>query len=230
MNRARATAANRCGHRGTGRCDPLRAGGGAVDRVSLSVGRGEVFELLGPNGSGKTTLIRGLCGLVQLAGGGDPGAGPRSRTGRAHPDAIGYMSQRRWLYRRPDAEQKISFYSGIYGLSGTDTVARKRELVEQVGLGPTSNGGRAGSRAAGSSGWRLACALLHRPKLIFLDEPTDRHRPGRAPRSLGPALSPVGRGDHAVRDHPLHGRGGACARVGYIYLGRLLAAQVRRKH
>ncbi len=145
----------------------------AVDHVSFAVERGEIFGLLGPNGSGKTTLIRALCGLLPLTEGSarvmGHDAGLEAESIRAR---IGYMSQKFSLYEDLTAQENMDFYAGIYGLPQADAVARKAELAALVGLGPYLN------RWAGrlSGGWKqrlaLACALLHRPDLVFLDEPT----------------------------------------------------------
>src|ERR1700751_391850 len=109
----------------------------AVDHVSLSVNKGEVFGLLGPNGSGKTTLIRALCGLLPLAHGSAMVLGhdvtcdaDRIRS------SIGYMSQKFSLYEDLTARENMDFYAGIYGISAADARARKAELTELTGLGP----------------------------------------------------------------------------------------------
>jgi ABC-2 type transport system ATP-binding protein len=107
----------------------------AVDAVTLSVGRGEIFGLLGPNGSGKTTLIRAMCGLIPMASGSAEILGYDVRTSA---DAIrattGYMSQRFSLYEDLTARENMDFYCGIYGLSAADARRRKAELIEQVGI------------------------------------------------------------------------------------------------
>jgi ABC-2 type transport system ATP-binding protein len=145
----------------------------AVSRLTLQIARGEVFGLLGPNGSGKTTTIRMLCGLL------DPSDGTASVAGldiRAAPERvkmqIGYMSQRFGLYEDLTVAENLDFYGGIYGLRGRARADRMAEVVGFLGIGA-----RLGQLAAQlSGGWKqrlaLGCALLHRPPVLFLDEPT----------------------------------------------------------
>ena len=145
----------------------------AVRDLTLQIATGEVFGLLGPNGSGKTTTIRMLCGLLA------PTAGTAAVAGIEVTEApdrikerIGYMSQKFGLYEDLTVAENMSFYGGIYGLADAGRSGRIAEVVAFLGLE------RRLSQLAGtlSGGWKqrlaLACALMHQPALLFLDEPT----------------------------------------------------------
>jgi ABC-2 type transport system ATP-binding protein len=145
----------------------------AVDAVSFEVPAGSIFGLLGANGAGKSTTIRMLCGLLlpssgtATVGGEDVAANPEGVKRR-----IGYMSQRFSLYEDLTVAENIRFFGGVYGLTRKDLPVRLRETVQMAGL--EGNESRLARELSG--GWKqrlaLGCALLHRPGIVFLDEPT----------------------------------------------------------
>jgi ABC-2 type transport system ATP-binding protein len=145
----------------------------AVDRVSFDVKRGEIFGFLGANGAGKSTTIRMLCGLLRPTSGSamvdgiDVGSDPEGVKRR-----IGYMSQKFSLYEALTVEQNIRFFGALYGLSDGRIAERQRFVVDMAGLA-----GRETMKARElAGGWRqrlaLGCAILHEPRIVFLDEPT----------------------------------------------------------
>ncbi len=145
----------------------------AVNKVSFQVKRGEIFGFLGPNGAGKSTTIRMLCGILA------PTAGKANvigfdvfREAEQIKSHIGYMSQKFSLYEDLTVEENIDFYSGIYRIPKEDKKARKDWVIKMSGLEEHRNS----LTAILPGGWRqrlaLGCALLHKPPVIFLDEPT----------------------------------------------------------
>ncbi len=145
----------------------------AVKGISFAVRRGEVFGFLGANGAGKTTAIRMLCGLL-LPSGGEAWVNGLSLRGnpRAIKKSIGYMSQKFSLYEELRVEENLGFFAGIYGLDSTTADQRKEEILAQFSL---QDWRRRLTRSL-PLGWKqrlaLSCALLHQPRILFLDEPT----------------------------------------------------------
>ena len=145
----------------------------AVDKTNFEVRRGEVFGLLGPNGAGKTTTFRMLCGLLPMTDGFLSVAGVNLRTARTQArENIGYVAQKFSLYGNLTVEENLNFFGGAYGLSGTNLRARIDELLTEFHLSGSKN--KISGDLPGGYKQRLsmAAALLHNPKILFLDEPT----------------------------------------------------------
>ncbi len=145
----------------------------AVKGVSFDVSTGEVFGLLGANGAGKTTAFRMLCGLLLPTAGKLSVAGADMyHAGASARQRIGYVSQRFVLYGNLSVAQNLQFFAGVYGLGRAALDARLRWAEEEFDLGPY----RSVNASALSVGYKqrlaLACALLHEPQILFLDEPT----------------------------------------------------------
>jgi ABC-2 type transport system ATP-binding protein len=145
----------------------------AVDRISFEVAPGEIFGFVGPNGSGKSTTIRVLTGLLLPTAGKAWVAGLDIWTRRAAiKSVIGYMSQRFSLYEDLTVAQNLDFYGGIYRVPKAARAERKRWALEMAGLA----GRERALTGELAGGWRqrlaLACAVLHEPPILFLDEPT----------------------------------------------------------
>jgi len=145
----------------------------AVDQVSLQVAEGSVMGLLGPNGAGKTTLIRLLLGLLAPSGGEGWVLGhPLATEAEAIRQRAGYMSQRFSLYNDLTVAENLSFYGQVYGLRGSDLATRREELLGWAGLLDLQRS-MAGELSGGlRQRLAFACAIMHRPPLLLLDEPT----------------------------------------------------------
>ncbi len=145
----------------------------AVDNISLSVKKGEVFGFLGPNGAGKSTTIKMLCGLLLPSNGsGTVGGYDIITQSEEIKKTIGYMSQKFSLYDDLTVEENINFFSGIYTVPEKQKEARKQWALEMAGL--KDKKGAITKTLPGGFKQRLAlgCAILHEPPILFLDEPT----------------------------------------------------------
>src|SRR5436853_4105314 len=145
----------------------------AVDSISFEVKEGQIFGFLGANGAGKSTTIRMLCGLLAPSSGKAKVAGFDVLTETEQVKrSIGYMSQKFSLYNDLTVEENLNFFGGVYGLNKSKLDERKKYALEMSHL--TSEGSRmTGTLSAGvKQRLALGCAIIHEPKVIFLDEPT----------------------------------------------------------
>lgn len=196
----------------------------AVDHLSLTVARGEVFGFLGPNGSGKTTTIRMLCGLIAPTSGEGRVLGfDIGRESEAIKARIGYMSQKFSLYSDLTVLENLQFYADVYSVARSERRQRIAELLRLADLA----GREREIVGALSGGWRqrlaLACAIVHRPQVLFLDEPTGGVDP-EARRVFWNLIYELAQGGVTVfvtthyMDEAEH-----CNRIGMMYGGKLIA-------
>jgi ABC-2 type transport system ATP-binding protein len=196
----------------------------AVDALNLAVQEGEVFGLLGSNGAGKSTAIRMLCGLLTPSGGNARVLGiDVARDPEGVKQRIGYMTQRFSLYDDLTVRENLEFFGGIYGLSGAEAAERRCwaiELADLTGKEDLLTGALPG-------GWKqrlaLASAVLHRPRMVFLDEPTGGVDPISRRRFWERIDAMAGEGVTVLVTTHYLDEAEHCNRIGLMHDGRLVA-------
>jgi len=196
----------------------------AVDRLNIRIGRGEIYGFLGPNGAGKTTAIRMLCGILEPTSGSATVLGYDLITETEKIKArIGYMSQKFSLYEDLTVEENLSFYAGIYNVPRRERTERIQEMIAMARLA-----GREKELVANlSGGWKqrlaLGCAIIARPALVFLDEPTSGVSPTSRRAFFNLIREMAASGTTVMVTTHFMDEAERCHKIAFISEGRLLA-------
>ncbi|HTU23449.1 MAG TPA: ATP-binding cassette domain-containing protein [Gemmataceae bacterium] len=196
----------------------------AVDHVSFRIGRGEIFGLLGPNGAGKSTTFKMMCGLLRPTSGSAAVAGyDLYRSASAARARIGYMAQKFSLYGDLSVRQNLNFFAGVYGLKGRQRREAASRVIAVLALEPYLNRNAQELPLGYKQRLALACAVMHEPAVLFLDEPTS-------------GVDPLTRREFWLHINAMTERGVTvmvtthfldeaeyCDRIGLVYRGRLIA-------
>ncbi|HRU39442.1 MAG TPA: ABC transporter ATP-binding protein, partial [Candidatus Goldiibacteriota bacterium] len=201
----------------------------ALDGLTLTVGRGEIFGLIGPDGAGKTTALRILAGLMK------PGRGEALVLGRKLPEEAelvkehaGYMCQKFSLYTDLSIDENIRFFADLYGISSAELDKRLEPLLAMTRLAPFRD--RLAGRLSGGMKQKLAliCTLIHRPEVLFLDEPTTGVDP-LSRREFWEILQQIhAEGVTIVVTTPYMDEAEQCSRIGLMFKGKIIAMDTPR--
>ncbi len=196
----------------------------AADRITFRIGRGEIFGLLGPNGAGKSTTFKMMCGLLRPTSGSARVAGfDLYRAASSARARLGYMAQKFSLYGDLSVRQNLEFFAGIYGLPRGRRRTMTARMAESFGLQPYLDG-NAGSLPLGfKQRLALACAVMHEPDVLFLDEPTSGVDPLTRREFWSHINALVERGVTVMVTTHFLDEAEYCDRVGLVYQGRIIA-------
>lgn len=196
----------------------------AVDKISLKIPTGKIYGFLGPNGSGKSTTIRMLCGILTPTSGQGTVLGydiyTQSEKIKHH---IGYMSQKFSLYHELTVKENLEFYAGMYGLNGAEKCSRIANVINATRLNINENTITGDLSGGFKQRLALACAIIHQPRLLFLDEPTGGVDP-KSRRMFWQIIYDLAKGGTTIlvtthfMDEAEH-----CDNIGFIYNGKLIA-------
>ncbi|MFH0953075.1 MAG: ABC transporter ATP-binding protein [Verrucomicrobiota bacterium] len=201
----------------------------AVDRLSFSVTRGEIFGFLGPNGAGKSTTIRMLCGLLSsTVGTATVGGFDINRDPEKVRQNIGYMSQKFSLYKDLTVEENIAFFGGVYGLEGRRLRDREASVIGMAGLKGFESHLTGTLSGALQQRLALGCAILHEPPILFLDEPTSGVDPVSRRLFWDLIQDMSARGVTILITTHFMDEAEYCGRLGFISGGQLVALDTPR--
>jgi ABC-2 type transport system ATP-binding protein len=197
----------------------------ATDRVSFAVTRGEIFGLLGPNGAGKSTTFRMMCGLLTPTSGTAHvmGIDLRKSPGRAR-QRLGYMAQKFSLYGNLTVRQNLEFFSGAYGLTGQRLKQVVGEMIEVFKLEPLLNQPAESLPLGFKQRLALACAVMHQPDILFLDEPTSGVDPVTRREFWTHINGVVEKGVTIMVTTHFMDEAEYCDRLALVHRGRIIAA------
>ncbi|ELY3773274.1 ABC transporter ATP-binding protein [Cronobacter dublinensis] len=197
----------------------------ATDRVNFTVRRGEIFGLLGPNGAGKSTTFKMMCGLLKPSDGQALvlGLDLKTDSGKAR-QRLGYMAQKFSLYGNLTVEQNLRFFSGVYGLRGRAQQEKIARMSEAFGLNSIASQPTDALPLGFKQRLALACALMHEPDILFLDEPTSGVDPLTRREFWRHINSMPEKGVTVMVTTHFMDEAEYCDRIGLVYHGKLIAS------
>ncbi|HAU5428851.1 ATP-binding cassette domain-containing protein [Cronobacter malonaticus] len=197
----------------------------ATDRVNFTVRRGEIFGLLGPNGAGKSTTFKMMCGLLKPSDGQALvlGLDLKTDSGKAR-QRLGYMAQKFSLYGNLTVEQNLRFFSGVYGLRGRAQQEKMARMSEAFGLKSIASQPTDALPLGFKQRLALACALMHEPDILFLDEPTSGVDPLTRREFWRHINSMPEKGVTVMVTTHFMDEAEYCDRIGLVYHGKLIAS------